>query len=135
MISSVTFSLEGCSGGVGDLVVDLDTSLSLLFVGVGLCDGVTDDMEAAGLGHGGRGLVGGFSPCNANESLVQVIGHDELGEILEGVFGVFVVDFLDGGGLVVDGLDDGLLSGHGDGVNETTLDVSSDFDRVSISGV
>lgn len=129
------FSLDGGLGGVSDLVVDLDASLSLLVAGVGFGDGFTDDVEASGLWHGGGNLVGGGSTGNADESLVQLVVHDELGEVLEGVFGVLAVNLLDGGGLAVNGLDDGLLSGDGDGVNQSTLDVSSDFDRVSLSRV
>lgn len=122
-------------GSILDLKVDLDTSSILLLVGVGLGDGFTDDAESTGLGEGGGNLVGSGSTGNPHKAGVLVLGPDGLDQVLEGVLGLGVVDFINGVGLLVQGLDNGLLSGDGNGENHSALDVSSDFHGVSLGGV
>lgn len=112
---------------------DLDASRSLLLVGVGFGDGFTDNLKSSRLGHGGGGLVASITTGNADESLFLLVGND-LEQVLEGVLGVLVVDFVNGGGLLVQGLDDSLLASDGAGEDNSVLDGTS-LNRVSLLGV
>lgn len=116
-------------------MVDLDASRFLLGLIVRLGDGLSDDSKTSRLWHGGGDLVGCLASGDANKSGIHFVGDDGLDQVLEGVLGVLVVNFFNGGRLLVQRLDDGSLSGDGSGENDSSVDVGANLDGVSLDGV
>jgi len=113
----------------------LEAEVVLLFVLAALGDGFTDNLQSSVLGEGVSSLVGSGSLRNTEESLILIVIPDELEEELESALGGFRVDFINGGGPVVQRLNHGLLTSDGEGCDVSLADVSSRFDGVSLCRV
>jgi hypothetical protein len=115
LILSLTLSVECVGRRVLDLVINLQTSLSLtiLLRLIRLGDGLSYNPKSSVQGHSGGSLVGSFSPGKTNESSVHVPIRNELNQVLESVFGTLVINLVNCGGLLGQGLDNSGLSGNG----------------------
>lgn len=132
--SDVGLSEHGSLGDILNLVVNLDTSRSLLRAGVRLSNGFTDETKSSVLWHGGRRLVGSPATGNSDESRIHIRAEGGDGQVLEDVLGVLVVNFVDGRRLLGDGLDDASLSGDGGSEDESVREFGSSLNG-SLLGV